>query len=569
CTGPAGRSAPAPAQPVELATLPLRGAAGAALPGEDRGALGRRHRRGVVDHAGRGHRRAHALVDDPGDLEHPGPAVDVGLDPVADPHGRRRLGRHAVDPHVPAAARLGGQAPGLVQPHGPQPLVDARLLHGAHRARAGVTRDRPGQAGGVPRPAREPRRRGRARAARRRTAGDGDGGRDGAALEEYRAKRRFDRTSEPPGDGREAAPAPDAARRRDGEGGRLFVVQRHRARRLHYDLRLEVDGTLASWAVPKGPTLDPTVRSLAVHVEDHPIEYADFEGVIPAGEYGGGDVIVWDRGTWTPVGTDDPAAAIAAGELHFDVEAEKLRGRFVLVRTDRDRSRRERWLLLHKGAEHAVPGWDPEDHPRSVKTGRTNDEVAAAPEARWHSDRPPAQAEERLGAARWSPPTAEELAALDALPGRGGRWELQGRALELADHAAVPLPGRDDGEPVTRPPPQAEERLGGARWSPPTAEELAALDALPGRGGRWELQGRALELADLDAVLLPGRDGEEPVTRRDLVRWYATAAPAILPHLVDRPVARRHHPTGGRAAPWRTGLPRSEERRVGQEWRSG
>ncbi|MFO7280731.1 MAG: DNA polymerase ligase N-terminal domain-containing protein [Thermoanaerobacterales bacterium] len=345
----------------------------------------------------------------------------------------------------------------------------------------------------MPRSAREPRRRGGARAARRRTGGDGAGGRDGAALEEYRARRRFDRTSEPPGDGREAAPVPDAARRRAGEGGRLFVVQRHRARRLHYDLRLEVDGTLASWAVPKGPTLDPTVRSLAVHVEDHPIEYADFEGVIPAGEYGGGDVIVWDRGTWTPVGTDDPAAAIAAGELHFDVEAEKLRGRFVLVRTDRDRSRRERWLLLHKGDEHAVPGWDPEDHPRSVKTGRTNDEVAAAPEARWHSDRPPAQAEERLGA---------------------------------------------------------------ARWSPPTAEELAALDALPGRGGRWELQGRALELADLDAVLLPGRDGEEPVTRRDLVRWYATAAPAILPHLVDRPVARRHHPTGGRAAPWRTGLPR-------------
>src|SRR5690606_21188285 len=167
---------------------------------------------------------------------------------------------------------------------------------------------------------------------------------------------------------------------------------------------------------------------------------------------------------------------------------------------------RGRWRVLHKADGHAVPGWDPENHPRSVKTGRTNDEVAAAPEARWHSDRPPAQAEERLGA---------------------------------------------------------------ARWSPPTAEELAALDALPGRGGRWELQGRALELADLDAVLLPGRDGEEPVTRRDLVRWYATAAPAILPHLVDRPVARRHHPTGGRAAPWRTGLPRSEERRVGQEWRSG
>lgn len=338
----------------------------------------------------------------------------------------------------------------------------------------------------MPRSTREPRRRGRAPAAPRRTAGAGAGGRDGAALDAYRAKRRFDRTAEPSGDRGEAAPDLD-------RGGRLFVVQRHRARRLHYDLRLEVDGTLASWAVPKGPTLDPEVRSLAVHVEDHPIEYADFEGVIPAGEYGGGDVIVWDRGTWTPARTDDPAAAIRAGELHFDVEAEKLRGRFVLVRTDRGRSRREQWLLLHKRDEHAVAGWDPEDHPRSVETGRTNDEVAAAPEARWHGDRPPAEAEERLGA---------------------------------------------------------------ARWSPPTRDELAALDALPDRGGRWELQGHTLELADLGAALLPGRDGEGPVTRWELVRWYATAAPAILPHLVDRPVARRRHPTDGRPGAWRTALPR-------------
>ena len=93
---------------------------------------------------------------------------------------------------------------------------------------------------------------------------------------------------------------------------------------------------LASWAVPKGPTLDPKARQLAVHVEDHPIEYFDFEGVIPKGEYGGGDVIVWDWGTWEPAGTDDPLAAIAKGELHFDLEGEKLAGRFVLVRRDRE-----------------------------------------------------------------------------------------------------------------------------------------------------------------------------------------------------------------------------------------
>ena len=107
------------------------------------------------------------------------------------------------------------------------------------------------------------------------------------------------------------AAAPDGAPR--------FVVQRHRARRLHYDLRFEIDGVLVSWAVPRGPTLDPDVRRTAVHVEDHPIEYLDFEGVIPRGEYGGGDVIVWDRGTWEPHATDDPAAAVAAGDFHADL----------------------------------------------------------------------------------------------------------------------------------------------------------------------------------------------------------------------------------------------------------
>ena len=172
----------------------------------------------------------------------------------------------------------------------------------------------------------------------------------------YRAKRDFSVTAEPAGS---PAPAPTSSR---------FVVQRHRARRLHYDLRLEVDGVLASWAVPKGPTLDPAARQLAVHVEDHPVEYFDFEGVIPKGQYGGGDVIVWDWGTWRPHRAEDPARAIEEGELHFDLEGDKLAGRFVLIRRDRDRSGKEQWLLLHKNDEYAQPGWDPESHPRSVKT---------------------------------------------------------------------------------------------------------------------------------------------------------------------------------------------------------
>ena len=162
---------------------------------------------------------------------------------------------------------------------------------------------------------------------------------------------------------------------------RRFVVQRHRARRLHYDLRLEIGGVLVSWAVPRGPSLDASVRRLAVKVGDHDLAYYDFEGVLPAGSSGAGDVIVWDWGTWTPEVGEDPAEGVRDGVLHLDVVGRKLAGRFVLVRTDgRGRSRqtapgREQWLLLHKRDEFAVRGWDAEQFPRSVKTGRTNDEL--------------------------------------------------------------------------------------------------------------------------------------------------------------------------------------------------
>jgi bifunctional non-homologous end joining protein LigD len=209
-------------------------------------------------------------------------------------------------------------------------------------------------------------------------------------LEQYRRKRDFDRTPEPAG---ETTPP-------DGSG--RFVVQRHRATRLHYDFRLEIGGVLVSWAVPKGPTLDPVVRRMAVHVEDHPIEYFDFEGVIPKGQYGAGDVIVWDWGTWQPEAeTPDPKAAIEDGELKFILSGRKLRGRFTIVRTSRrpgsapttafeDDS--EQWLLIKKRDADAVTGWDAEDHPQSVKTGRTNDEVKENRDALWISEIPAAVA---------------------------------------------------------------------------------------------------------------------------------------------------------------------------------
>jgi len=190
-----------------------------------------------------------------------------------------------------------------------------------------------------------------------------------ARLEPYRAKRDFTVTSEPAGT---APPPPD---------GHRFVVQRHRASHLHYDLRLEAAGVLLSWAVPKGPTLDPDVKRLAVHVEDHPLDYFDFEGVIPATEYGGGDVVVWDWGTWEIADDADPIGAVETGSIHFDLHGEKLRGRFALVRRG-PIGQREQWILIHKHDDASVAGWQTEDHPRSVKSGRTNDEVASAPSAR-------------------------------------------------------------------------------------------------------------------------------------------------------------------------------------------
>ncbi|HET6819042.1 MAG TPA: DNA ligase D [Candidatus Limnocylindria bacterium] len=197
-------------------------------------------------------------------------------------------------------------------------------------------------------------------------------------LEQYRAKRDFGKTPEPePGE--------------LGDGSGRFVVQRHRATALHYDTRLEIGGVLVSWAVPKGPTLDPDEKRLAMRTEDHPIEYFDFEGVIPGGEYGAGDVIIWDWGTFEPEETDDPQRALRAGELKFRLLGERLRGRYTIVRTSGRGGRheeREQWLLIKKRDEAAVDGWDAEDFPASVKTGRTNDEVKAGRKPRFEQPPP-------------------------------------------------------------------------------------------------------------------------------------------------------------------------------------
>src|SRR5947199_9884585 len=156
------------------------------------------------------------------------------------------------------------------------------------------------------------------------------------ALEEYKRKRNFKKTPEPGGKKAKAK-----------SKGLSYVIQNHAATRLHYDFRLELDGVLLSWAVPKGPSLDPTEKRLAAHVEDHPIEYGTFEGVIPKGEYGGGTVMLWDRGHWIPEG--DPHAGLKKGDLKFRLEGEKLSGSFVLVRMKarpEDNPKSESWLLI-------------------------------------------------------------------------------------------------------------------------------------------------------------------------------------------------------------------------------
>jgi len=179
------------------------------------------------------------------------------------------------------------------------------------------------------------------------------------SLTEYKKKRSFKKTPEP------------GPEKKSSEFGNIFVVQKHRATQLHYDFRLEADGVLLSWAVPKGPSMDPNVKRLAMHVEDHPVDYARFEGVIPEGEYGGGTVMVWDTGIYGPENTTSVSKAVAKGELKFALLGEKLKGSFVLVRT-----REPQWLLIKHRDKYAREGDITETQPFSVVTKRTLAEIA-------------------------------------------------------------------------------------------------------------------------------------------------------------------------------------------------
>jgi bifunctional non-homologous end joining protein LigD len=202
-----------------------------------------------------------------------------------------------------------------------------------------------------------------------------------ARLVEYRRKRDFSLTSEPRGGGTRAAKK------------LAFVIQKHAASHLHYDLRLELDGVMKSWAVPKGPSLDPAVKRLAMQVEDHPIEYNTFEGTIPQGEYGGGTVMLWDRGTYEYGGSDeDPVEGLrrsyAKGDFKFVLHGKRLRGSWVLVRTRRGDSGKPQWLLIKHRDEFAIPDSDvAAQYDTSVTTGRTMEEIGGGKSRVWHSNR--------------------------------------------------------------------------------------------------------------------------------------------------------------------------------------
>jgi bifunctional non-homologous end joining protein LigD len=270
-------------------------------------------------------------------------------------------------------------------------------------------------------------------------------------LAEYNRKRNFGITREPPGDA-PAKPRPD--------GARAYLIQKHAASRLHYDFRLELDGVLLSWSVPKGPSLDPREKRLAVHVEDHPLAYGDFEGIIPKGQYGGGTVLLWDRGTWEP--QENPHAGYAKGNLKFALKGEKLHGGFALIRLGGRRAREEgdkAWLLIkERDGEARADGLDlTQTRPESVVSGRTLEEIAADRSSVWHSKPShvdvagapgaraaplPARPKPPRAAMRRKPPEGDDWLHEIAIPGIRVLARNERSKVSLYSDRGTPLPAK-------------------------------------------------------------------------------------------------------------------------------
>jgi bifunctional non-homologous end joining protein LigD len=260
------------------------------------------------------------------------------------------------------------------------------------------------------------------------------------SLEKYSEKRTFDKTPEP------------AAAARPSASGRIFCVQRHAARALHYDLRIEVGGALKSWALPHGPTLDPKTKRLAVMVEDHPLEYASFEGNIPKGNYGAGSMMLWDLGTYEPLLGVDAAAQIERGDFKFKLFGQKLKGEFALVRMKT--AKPNEWLLLKKKDAAVQPDWNLDAHAYSVKTGRSQEEIAMEAAPRQNDPSPAAGAADLPEAKRVKMPSRIDVMLTqigDQIP-EGNDWlyEIKWdgvRAVAFLEAGAVRITGRK-GTPI-------------------------------------------------------------------------------------------------------------------------
>ncbi|MDB5339372.1 MAG: hypothetical protein JWN70_4991 [Planctomycetaceae bacterium] len=317
-------------------------------------------------------------------------------------------------------------------------------------------------------------------------------GADTVALVEYQRKRHFDKT-----------PEPEAKLSR--QTGWSYVIQKHDASHLHYDFRLELDGVLKSWAVPKGPSLDPSIKRLAMQVEDHPVGYGGFEGIIPEGEYGGGTVMLWDTGSWEPIG--DPHEGYRQGKLKFQLHGEKLTGGWTLIRTNLGESGKSpQWLLIKEKDQQAKPASKGDilvQSPLSVVSGRDLAEIANVRERVWSSNSKSTTKSERKSANRTSTtPSENKAGGKRSQPASAGKTKSS-RKKVIAKPTANEIDIRADYD-------SASETLAGVRLTHP------------------------------DKLLYP----EENITKLQLASYYRGIAQWILPHIKHRPLVLVRCPDG-------------------------